>query len=91
VEVEVIDDADESVKQQASGRCKNPLLKRGQEGINVHGWHSCPLWGQEYMRRRINADHFHFGTAVAAVPDLTAEVLVLRRQLSQYVWKLTIC
>jgi hypothetical protein len=36
MKVEVIDDTDKSVKQQASGRCKNPLLKRGQVGIDVH-------------------------------------------------------
>ena len=36
MKVEVIDDTDESVKQQANGRCKNPLLKRGQVGIGVH-------------------------------------------------------
>ena len=35
MEVDVIDDADKSVNQQANGRCKNPLLKRGQE-MKVH-------------------------------------------------------
>lgn len=36
MEVDVIDDADKRVKQQANGRCKGPLLKRGQEGVKVH-------------------------------------------------------
>jgi len=31
MEVDVIDNTDKSVKQQANGRCKSPLLKRGQE------------------------------------------------------------
>jgi hypothetical protein len=36
MEVEVIDDADKSEKQQANGRRKKTLLKRGQEGMDVH-------------------------------------------------------
>jgi hypothetical protein len=35
MEVDVIDDADKGVNQQANGCCKKPLLKRGQ-GIKVH-------------------------------------------------------
>jgi hypothetical protein len=42
MEEDVIDDADKCAKQQANGRCKKPLLKRGQEGMNVHGWGACP-------------------------------------------------
>ena len=39
MEVDVIDDADKGIKQRASGRCKHPLSKGGQERIDVHvGW-----------------------------------------------------
>jgi hypothetical protein len=44
MEVDVIDDADQSVKQQANGRCEKPLLKGGQGRIEVHvaqaWWHT---------------------------------------------------
>jgi hypothetical protein len=36
VEEDVIDDADKSVEQQANDRCKKPLSKRGQGGIEIH-------------------------------------------------------
>ena len=41
MEVDVIDNADNGIKQRASGRCKHRLLKGGQERImiDVHtGW-----------------------------------------------------
>jgi hypothetical protein len=36
MEVDIIDDADQSVKQQANGRCEKPLWKGGQGGMEVH-------------------------------------------------------
>jgi len=50
MEVDVVDDADKSVKQQANGRCKKPLLKSGQGGIRVHvGTGTVAYRGQVYM------------------------------------------
>jgi hypothetical protein len=36
VDEDVIDDTDKSIEQQANDRCRKPLSKRGQGGINVH-------------------------------------------------------
>jgi hypothetical protein len=36
MEVGVIDDTGKGIKQRASGRCKHPLSKGGQERIDVH-------------------------------------------------------
>jgi hypothetical protein len=52
MEADVIDDPDKSVNQQANGRCKKPLLKRGQEGMNVHvhvSTGTVAYCGQEYI------------------------------------------
>ena len=71
MEVDVIDDADESVNQQADGCCKKTLLKRGQERVKVHvgTLHRRGYWGQVYI----------FGVRTVYIDGVRTAVLTEKR------------
>jgi hypothetical protein len=88
MEVDVIDDPDKSVNQQANGRCKKPVLKRGQEGMNVHVHVStgCLLGSRIYMgylrrfRKAKSIRHLIYPAVVAIIvkQDLQVSYFFLR-------------